>query len=192
MATELQKQVLVGGLVGLFICAASYIALGGKREELDALRAGNNVLKQEVDKGIQLKANYDKLKAEVDQQNKQLEELIAIMPSDLDRGEMPNRIKKLADSSGIEQVSWAIQAPEPKEYHVAHPYKFTFRAGFHEFGQFASLISGYDKIINLSSLSFKRQANPFFPITVECTISAFVYDPTDPKTKPADAAGKPK
>jgi hypothetical protein len=45
------------------------------------------------------------------------------------------------------------------------------------------MISGYEKIINLTELSFRRvdnQKNSIFPATVNCRISAFVYNPTPP------------
>lgn len=194
---ELQKQILVGGLVGILICAATYISLGGKREDLEALNAAIVQLEQEVEKGKQYKANYEKLRKEVDEQNKLLDDLIKLMPSELDRGELPFRIKKLADTAGMEQASYKAGGStiHKDKYYTAYPYEFSYRSGFHDFGRFASLISGFEKMVNITGIQMKRSSATLYPVTLHFTITAFVYNPGDkPATKatppPSAPAGK--
>lgn len=187
---ELQKQILVGGLIGILICAATYISMGGKREDLDALTSAIAQLEQEVEKGKQYKANYEKLRKEVDAQNKQLDELIKLMPSELDRGELPIRLKKLADTAGMELTLFKAGggSVNKDQYYTSYPYEFSYRAGFHDFGRFASLISGFDKMVNISGIQMRRTGGALYPITLNCTVTAFVYNPGD---KPATAAPPP-
>ena len=190
MNSQLQKQILIGGLSGLLILILVYFLLGGKRDDLAALKATNAGLQADVNRGYALKDIYEKLKAEVTQQEKFIEQLISIMPTDADRGELPYRVKKLADAAGIEQVSFSLLAPSVKEYYTEYPVQFSFRAGYHTLGQFSSLVSGYGKIINLSDLQMTRVAsNNLYPVAVSCKISAFVYNPAKPA--PAPAAGAP-
>jgi type IV pilus assembly protein PilO len=190
MNSQLQKQILIGGISGLLILVVIYFLLGGKRDDLAALRAGNVALKAEVDRGYALKDIYEKLKVEVAEQEKVIEELIRIMPTEADRGEMPYRVKKLADAAGIEQVSFSLLPPVPKEYYTEYPVQFSFRAGYHTLGQFTSLVSGFGKIINITDLAMTRvPGNTLYPINAACKISAFVYNPAKPA--PAPAAGAP-
>jgi type IV pilus assembly protein PilO len=198
MNSQLQKQLLIGGLAGLMVAILIIFFLGGKRDELAALRVTNEGLRADVAKGLALKSNYEKLKVEVQEQEKVIDELIKIMPTDADRGEMPYRIKKLADTAGIEQIAFTLGAPIGKEYYTEYPVQFQFRAGYHTLGQFASLISGYEKIINLLDISMKREATAgsLYPVNVSCKVSAFVYKPAsepvapDPAKAPAPAAPK--
>ena len=191
MNSQLQKQLLIGGLSGLIILVVVYFILGGKRDDLTALRAANAALEADVNRGYALKDIYEKLKAEVTLQEKVIEDLIKIMPTDADRGELPYRVKKLADAAGIEQVSFSLMPPVAKEYYTEYPIQFTFRAGYHTMGQFASLVSGYSKIINMSDLSMTRASGTsLYPINASCKISAFVYNPAKPA--PAPAAGAPR
>jgi|GEM_PF-375682 Tfp pilus assembly protein PilO len=190
MNTQLQKQILIGGMSGLLILVLIYFFLGGKRDDLAALKATNASLTADVNRGYALKDIYEKLKVEVAQREKFIEDLIRIMPTDADRGELPYRVKKLADAAGIEQVSFSLLPPSPKEYYTEYPVQFSFRAGYHTLGQFASLVSGYGKIINISDLQLTRATgNPLYPLTAACKVSAFVYNPAKPA--PA-AAGAPK
>ena len=109
------------------------------------------------------------------------------MPSEADYGEIPYRIKKLADDAGIDQVSFSLKPERKDTYYTEKPVEFEFRVGYHTFGQFTSLVSGYDKIINVSNIEFNRKADKgsVYPATVKCTISAFIYNPEPPPAAPA-------
>lgn len=191
MNSQLQKQILVGAAAGFVVAALVYFLLGGKRGDLEAVNANNKTLQATVDKGKLLKANYEKLREEVAKQDKRIEELVKIMPSDTDYGEIPYRIKKIADDAGIDQVSFSLKPARKTTYYTEKPVDFEFRAGYHSFGQFASLISGYDKIVNLSNIEFARKtdAHGLYPASVKCTVSAFIYNPEPPPEEPVRKPG---
>ncbi|MFZ1376006.1 MAG: type 4a pilus biogenesis protein PilO [Geothrix sp.] len=199
MNPQLQKQIGVGALVGIVLAGLVYFLLGGKRTDLEAIRTENKMLQADVDKGKLLKQSYEKLREEVAKQDKRIEELIKIMPSETDYGEIPYRIKKIADDAGIDQVSFSLKPERKDAYYTEKPVEFEFRVGFHSFGQFASLVSGYDKIVNISNIEFARKTDnrSVYPASVKCTISAFIYNPEPapaaepPVKKPAAPASKP-
>jgi len=193
MNPQLTKQIGIGAAIGIVLAALTYSLLNGKRYNLKATLASIESLQKEVDKGNGLKATYEKLKVEVANQEKRIEELIKIMPTEQDRAEMTIRMKKLADTAGIDQTSFSLETPANKNYYKEYPVRFNFRVGYHSFGAFASMISGYEKIINLSELSFRRvdnQKGAVFPAVVNCRISAFVYNPAPP-AEGAPATARP-
>lgn len=192
MNPQLQKQIGVGAVAGIVLAGLVYFLLGGKRSELETTRTEVKTLQAEVDKGRLLKASYEKLRDEVAKQDKRIEELIKIMPSEADYGEIPYRIKKLADDAGIDQVSFALKPERKDTYYTEKPVEFEFRVGYHSFGQFTSLVSGYDKIINVSNIEFNRKADKggLYPATVKCIVSAFIYNPEPPPAAPAKAPAK--
>lgn len=198
MNSQLQKQIFVGGLLGLLVVALTFFMLGGKRDDLKALAAANDQLQKDVDKGTLLKANYERLKVEVAQQEQRIEDLIKIMPTDQDRGNIPYAIKKLADTAGIDLTSFLISSktedqPKKTDYYTEYPIVFQFRITYHTLGQFASLLSGYEKIINMSDMQIERPkaSDPRSPYTANltCKISAFVYNPAPPVAAAAPKAG---
>jgi type IV pilus assembly protein PilO len=193
MTPYLQKQIIIGGLVGLLIAVITYIALGGTRTELKTLEAANVTLQEEVRKGYGIKSNYEQLKKEVDLQTKTIDELIKIMPSGTDISEMPYKVKKMADTAGVDQISFSNEAPRPQEYYTAYPVLFEFRAGYHSFGEFASQVSGFEKIISISDIEMTREkSKSMYPVRVKCRVSAYVYTPPSappPAAKPAPQAG---
>jgi len=167
MNPHLRNQILIGASVGLVVAA--------------------------VDKGNQLKANAKKLEEEVNQQKARIDQLVKMMPSDADRGDIPLRIKKLADAAGIDVTSWNFEKENAQNpYYIEYPVKFEFRASYHAFGQFTSLLSGHEKIINLTDLGMKSaEGRSVFPVRVSCRISAFVYKPEPPASE-APVAQAPK
>jgi type IV pilus assembly protein PilO len=191
MNSQMQKQIVIGLLSGVLITVIVIILLGGKRDELAGLQAQNTALQAEVHKGIQLKANYERLKKEVEVQQRLIDELIKLMPTEADRAEIFYRIKKLADGAGIEQTSFKSEASSKQTYYTEYPSTFSFRAGFHFFGLFASLISGYEKIISIGDIQMKRDnGNGIYPVTVTCRVSAYVYNPEPPPSQAQAGAAK--
>ena len=190
MNPQLQKQIGIGALAGIILAGLIYFLLGGKRTELESIHADVKTLQADVDKGKLLKASYEKLREEVAKQDKRIEELIKIMPSDADYGQVPYRIKKIADDAGRPVVAFSLKPERKDAYYTEKPVEFEFRVGYHSFGQFASLVSGYEKIINISNIEFTRKTDnrSLYPASVKCTISAFVYNPEPP---PVETAKKP-
>lgn len=188
MNAQMQKQILLGGLAGLFVAALSYFLLGGKRDELKETNNQIDVLKKDVDKGWQLKANAEKFQQQAEELQKRIDELVKLMPTEDDRGEIPYQMKKLADTAGIDQSAFSLEQPNKKDYYTEYPVKYTYRVGFHTFGHFASLVSGYGKMINLHDVQIKRIAagKGMFPAEAVCKVTAFVYNPGAPELPPPE------
>jgi Tfp pilus assembly protein PilO len=191
MNPQLQKQILIGALAGIFVSGLVWFLLGGKRTEIKELDAKIELVQLEVNKGVALKANAEKLKLEIALQEKRIDELIKVMPSEQDRSELSYRMKKLADTAGIDQVLFVNENPAKTEYYTEYPVRFEFRAGYHSIGQFASLVSGYEKIINLKDITIIRDESSrgVYSCRFICKVAAFVYNPGAASTE-APAAPK--
>lgn len=190
MNPNLQKQILIGLVAGLVFSGLAYLLLSGKRTDLETLTNQCNSLQTQVVKGRQLKVEYEKLKEEVDKSQARIDKLVALMPTDTDTGEIPYKIKKLADNAGIDQSSFAVKGERKDKYYTERMIDFDFRAGYNTFGLFASQVSGYDRIISLSNLQFTRiDGKGPYPMKVHATVSAYVYNP-EPAPAPAAPAAK--
>jgi type IV pilus assembly protein PilO len=187
MNPNLQKQIAIGAVAGLIVAGLTYFLLSGKREERANLVIQNGKLEQDVAKGKELKKHYEQLKEEVAKLESELEQLIKLMPTDTDTGEIPYKIKKIADTAGIDQTSFLVKGERRDKYYTERTLEFTFRGGFNSLGQFASGVSGYDKIISISNLEMARITsvkNSPYSMTAKTIISAYVYNP-EPQQAPA-------
>jgi type IV pilus assembly protein PilO len=194
MNPQLQRQILIGAVAAIVVGGLTYFATGAKREEQETLKGANADLQKKVEQGMMLKKQYEQLREEVEKQQKRIDELIKIMPNDADINELPYRVKKLSDGSGIDQTSFAVKPERKDQYYTEKMMDFEFRGGFHSFGQFTSLVSGYDRIINISNMELSRLKDPrgIYSATIKCTISAFVYNPVEPVAPVAPKPAGPK
>lgn len=187
MNAQLQKQIILGGLAGLFAAALTWFLLGGKRDELKEANNRIEQLKKDVSRGYGLKQNAEKFQAEAEALQKRIDDLVKIMPTEDDKGDLPYRMKKLADSAGVDLMSFKLEAAIKKEYFTEHPIEFKLRVGFHTFGHFTSLVSGFEKIINVSDIQLKRLSGgkTLLPAEAICRVTAFVYNPNAVEVPPA-------
>jgi type IV pilus assembly protein PilO len=192
MNPQLQRQILVGVIAAVVIGALAYFGTSGKREEIATLKSKNEDLQRKVDQGKMYKKQYEQLQEEVAKQQKRIDDLIKIMPNAADVNALPYQVKKLSDTAGLMQTSFAAKGEAKKEYYTEKLMDFEFKASYQTFGQFASLVSGYERIININSLEMSRPTgtgnSAIYPAIVKCNISAFVYNP-EPVAAPAPAAG---
>jgi Tfp pilus assembly protein PilO len=195
MSSQSSKQLAVGALLGLLVCGGAYLALGSKREDLAELRAGNEALEAEVEKGRALKASYERLKKEVEDQEERIAELIKLFPLDGERSGVTQMVQRLASNAGL-TLNNIANAKEPirTEYYSEWVSNLRYSGGFNEYGNFLSLVSGYDKIVNISDIEMTRATatNAANPVAINFRLSLYVYDPKtiEPK-KPAAPAARP-
>jgi type IV pilus assembly protein PilO len=196
MNPQLQRQILIGAVTAIVVAGLTYFATNPKRDEQESLKVANADLEKKVEQGKMLKRQYEQLREEVEKQQKRIDDLIKIMPNDADINELPYKVKKLSDGSGLDQTAFAVKPERKDQYYTEKMMDFEFRGGFHSFGQFASLVSGYERIINVSNMELTRLKDPrgIYSATIKCTVSAFVYNPAEPTPAPAakPAAPAPK
>ncbi len=193
MNPQLQRQILIGAITAIVVGGLTYFATGAKREEQESLKIANADLEKKVEQGKMLKRQYEQLREEVEKQQKRIDELIKIMPNDADINELPYKVKKLSDGSGLDQTAFSVKPERKDQYYTEKMMDFEFRGGFHTFGQFASMVSGYERIINISNVEMTRAKDPrgIYSATIKCTVSAFVYNPVEPAPAPAPKAAAP-
>jgi len=198
MTPEARKKMILGALVGTLASGAVWFYLGNRRVELEELKTSNEKLVSEVEEGIQLKAGYEKLKQEVGERENRIAELVKSLPLESERARVGQMIQRLANTAGLGQLQSQTNVGNPvkHEYHLEYSSVYKYLGGFHEFGNFLSLISGYNKIINISDIVMARETarnRSLNPASIEFRLSVYVYD-TKPIERQADkpvATAKP-
>jgi len=188
-----RKQSLVGVMLGIIAFLAIWFSLGAKRTQLEHLKKTNDKLTIEVKNAIQFKNNYEKLKNEIEEQEIRIAELVRLFASANERTKVTHVVQKLASLSGLGQFQDQKNTDMPfrNEYYLEYSSVFKYLGGFHEFGRFLSLVSGYEKIINISDIVMTRNSiRNTSPASIEFRLSVYVYDPsTDVSATAARFAG---
>ena len=195
MNSAIGKQVLVGAVVGVFLSGGIWYYMKGMREELQGLQTTNTNLVDEVERGKRLKASYEILRKEVEEQEKRIADLVALLTPETERSRVAYMIQKLASASALGQVQGWVPSDKPvsSQYYKEYPTVYKYSGGFWSFGKFLEFASGFDKIINISDIVMTRDTRArVYPASIEFRLSVFVYDPKgDEKSKsqPGKAPG---
>jgi len=177
----IRKQSMVGLTLGMIVFVAFWFSLGAKRGKLEQLKNSNDKLTIEVKKAIQFKDNFEKLKIEIEDQENRIAELTQLFALANERTRVIYIVQKLASISGLGlfQDQRNTDKPFRNEYYLEYSSSFKYLGGFHEFGHFLSLVSGYEKIINISDIVMTRNITKnAHPASIEFRLSVYVYDPS--------------
>jgi type IV pilus assembly protein PilO len=190
------------GQVGLFV-ALSAAALGAYLYFYDAplqarIRAKEQqlaTLQADIARGRALAARLPEFRAQVADLEARLDSLKAVLPEQKDVGDLLRRLQTLATQSNLEIRGFKPQPIAQKAMHAEWPIALALDGTYHDLGLFFDKVSKVPRIINMSGVTIKTQADRNArnaavqsdkTISANCLATTFVLS-----EKPATPAGQP-
>ncbi|GIX32992.1 MAG: fimbrial protein [Lysobacterales bacterium] len=143
--------------VGLCVIVAAAVIGGGwyffiteQQNTLEAVRAEEEPLKQDFERKQRKAANFEAYRAQLDQLNAMLRELIEQLPSKTQMPELINDIAKTAIDSGIENELFEPKAEEPRDFYAEQPIQLRMIGTYHQFGKFMSGVATLPRVVILT------------------------------------------
>src|SRR6185436_11776045 len=115
----------------------------GEKSKLEGLQA-------EIRKGQAIEAKLPEFEKEIENLQTKLSDLLAILPTEPETGELLKWVKNLADQSNLELKKFDPQALRPVEFYKEFPIQMEIEGDYHDLGVFFDRISKYSRIINVS------------------------------------------
>jgi type IV pilus assembly protein PilO len=175
---------MAGALAGALLSGCAWFLSSGRRAGLAEMKAANDRLDAKVQEDARSKASCEALKIEVEGREGRIAEMLVLLSTEGERTGVAHVVQKLAGASGLGQaLSWSADRPLKHEHCTEYPTMYKYSGGFHEFGRFLSLVSGFEKIVNVSDIVMTRDAGRATgTAAIEFRLSVYVQDP-DPKPK---------
>jgi type IV pilus assembly protein PilO len=188
MASKLGRQLMAGALAGALLSGCAWLLSSGRRAGLAELKAANDGLDAKVQEDARSKASCEALENEVGEREGRIAEMLALLSTEGERTGAAHAVQKLAGASGLGQaLSWSADRPIKHEHYTEYPTMYKYSGGFHEFGRFLSLVSGFEKIVNVSDIVMARDAGRATgTAAIEFRLSVYAHDPD---LKPKAPAG---
>ncbi|MFQ5878453.1 MAG: type 4a pilus biogenesis protein PilO, partial [Acidobacteriota bacterium] len=141
----------------------------GMQSRLEGLQA-------EIRKGQAIEAKLPEFEKEIENLQHKLNDLLAILPTEPETGELLKWVKNLADQSNLDLKQFNPGALQAKEFYKEFPIMMEVAGDYHDLGVFFDRISKYSRIINVSGVNINasNQAGPSIRSTF--TATTFVYD----------------
>ena len=140
----------------------------GSRAELESLQA-------EIRKGQAIEAKLPEFEKEIENLQLKLNDLLAILPTVPETGELLKWVKNLTDQSNLDLKQFNPGALKPVEFYKEFPIAMDIEGDYHDLGVFFDRISKYSRIINVSGVSITATTGPH-SIKSTFTATTFVYD----------------
>ena len=139
------------------------------RSELEGLQT-------EIRKGQAIEAKLPEFEKEIENLQLKLSDLLAILPTEPETGELLKWVKNLADQSNLDLKQFNPGALKQVEFYKEFPIAMDVEGDYHDLGVFFDRISKYSRIINVSGVTISALQGGQHSIKSSFTATTFVYD----------------
>jgi type IV pilus assembly protein PilO len=169
---------IVGVMAGILVAVAfttypNFNAMAkrnaGERSRLEGLQA-------EIRRGQAIEAKLPEFEREIENLQVKLNDLLAILPTTPETGELLKWVKNLTDQSNLELKRFTPQPLRPVEFYKEFPIQMEIEGDYHDLGVFFDRISKYSRIINVSNVVIAAKTQGRGSISSNFTATTFVYD----------------
>lgn len=133
-------------------------------------------------------AQIDRFKQKNVDAEKQLRQLLTLLPDEKEIPGLLDSISQLGAQVGLENVLFQPQPEKKHKFYAAIPVRLDLVGSFNELGLFFDKISKLDRILKVESLQINRQKNPA-SLRVNCTVVTYRFLE---QAKPHNGAKKKK
>jgi type IV pilus assembly protein PilO len=133
-------------------------------------------LQTEIRKGQAIEAKLPEFEKEIENLQVKLNDLLAILPTTPETGELLKWVKNLTDQSNLELMQFNPQPLHPVEFYKEFPINMEIQGDYHDLGVFFDRISKYSRIINVSNVVIGAKNQGKGSIHSTFTATTFVYD----------------
>ncbi len=166
--------VMSGALVA--VAWMAYPNFGDMARKNLASKARLEGLQNEIRKGQAIEAKLPEFEKEIENLQLKLNDLLAILPTEPETGELLKWVKNLTDQSNLDLRQFNPGALKPVEFYKEFPIVMDVAGDYHDLGVFFDRISKYSRIINVSGVNISANTQGKGSIRSTFTATTFVYD----------------
>ncbi len=133
-------------------------------------------LQTEIRKGQAIEAKLPEFEKEIENLQFKLADLLTILPTTPETGELLKWVKNLTDQSNLDLQQFNPGALRAREFYHEFPIMMQVEGDYHDLGVFFDRISKYSRIINVSSVTINGSRKGGHSIASTFTATTFVYD----------------
>ena len=172
------QVALVAAVCASLVCGAYWaypnFSQMQQQNQADAKRLED--LQTEIRRGAAIEAKLPEFEREIANLQKKLEDLLQILPTEPETGELLKWVKNLTDQSNLDLQRFDPGALRPVEFYREFPINMDVVGDYHDLGVFFDRISKYSRIINVDNVQIGVNTSGKGSIHSTFTATTFVYD----------------
>jgi type IV pilus assembly protein PilO len=172
------QVALVAVVCASMVCVAywAYPNFGQMQQQNRADAKRLEDLQTEIRRGAAIEAKLPEFEREIANLQKKLEDLLQILPTEPETGELLKWVKNLTDQSNLDLQRFDPGALRPVEFYREFPINMDVVGDYHDLGVFFDRISKYSRIINVDNVQIGTNSSGKGSIHSTFTATTFVYD----------------
>ncbi|HEX6272053.1 MAG TPA: type 4a pilus biogenesis protein PilO [Polyangiaceae bacterium] len=145
-------------LLGLTGVAYYVVFYGTLASEIEAAKARETQLGQELAQARKAEFAYQKDLAELTERQQRQRELNKVLPMASEYPAFLSAIQNVANVSGVQLAAWSPNAEVTEQFYARVPMKLTLVGRYHQVAKFFYGVSQLDRIINLENVTLTKPA----------------------------------
>lgn len=188
--------------VVLILFLGWYLVIREKQSLLEGLEGEERQLRGDFEKEAARAANLEPLKAQLEQMEQMLKQMLRQLPSKTEMPDLIVDISQTARATGINNELFQPGAEATKDFYAEQPITLEMSGTYHQFGQFVSGVASLPRVVIMTfhdiSLAPKEaaQGQPSLPpgtLGLKGTIKTYRYlDEAEMAANAAAAAATPQ
>jgi type IV pilus assembly protein PilO len=172
-----QFGVVAGMAIALVLVAwMAYPNFNEMKKKNEAARVRLEELQREIRKGQAIEAKLPEFEKEIENLQFKLSDLLTILPTTPETGELLKWVKNLTDQSNLDLKQFNPGSLRSREFYQEFPIMMEVEGDYHDLGVFFDRISKYSRIINVSGVNISSSRTRAHSIQSTFTATTFVYD----------------
>ncbi len=169
---------VVAAMAVVLVCVAyfAYPNFGEMKKKNVAARANLENLQTEIRRGQAIEAKLPEFEKEIENLQFKLNDLLTILPTTPETGELLKWVKNLTDQSNLDLKQFNPGSLRAREFYHEFPIMMEIEGDYHDLGVFFDRISKYSRIINVSGVNISASRKAGHSIGSTFTATTFVYD----------------
>ena len=168
--------VAVVSLVLIGIAQKAYPNFGDMKKRNLKDREKLEALETEVRKGQAIEAKLPEFEREIANLKSKLDQLVQILPTEPETGELLKWVKNLTDQSNLNLRRFDPGGLKTVEFYREFPINMDITGNYHDLGIFFDRISKYSRIINVNNVKIDKISSGTDSIRSTFTATTFVYE----------------
>jgi type IV pilus assembly protein PilO len=186
----LAGQLGVSTVIALLICGGFYYFWYAEALEKQTQKEARLAALQKEIRALEATANrLPEFQREVQALEARLETLKRILPPEKEMPDLMRRVQYLAAQSSLQILKFNPAAVVQKDFYQEVPVSIDFAGTYHNMGAFLDRVSRMSRLVNMSDLKIKAQANQTMNNTIAVTATATTYVYLDVPPPPAAGPG---
>ena len=172
------QVTMVGALCAGLICVGYWAYPNFSQMKQQNLADGKRLedLQTEIRRGAAIEAKLPEFEKEIANLQRKLDDLLQILPTEPETGELLKWVKNLTDQSNLDLQRFDPGALKPVEFYREFPINMEVTGDYHDLGVFFDRISKYSRIINVDNVQIGTNSSGKGTIHSTFTATTFVYD----------------